>query len=230
MSAATMMSRRGFDFLLTMKIFFILFVLAADLTGQAAQTGTNAPAALPLLKIPVRVHLMQSSNEPSLQTTLTAGQVAQIFSGVNKIWGQAAVRFEIESIVKTSALDNAPANKDPKDRWVVKTLPPASRTNSAIDVCYVKKVASNGFYFEGVVVVKDQPVLRPVPTGTDQLLSRVTSHELGHALGLVHRQEVTNLMASETTGFSLNDAEIALARTNAIKRLAAHLQSAAPPP
>jgi predicted Zn-dependent protease len=43
-------------------------------------------------------------------------------------------------------------------------------------------------------------------------LPRVTSHEIGHALGLKHRQDKTNLMQSGTTGFSLNDAEIAAAR------------------
>jgi hypothetical protein len=43
----------------------------------------------------------------------------------------------------------------------------------------------------------------------------VTSHELGHVLGLVHRQETTNLIASGTAGFSLNDTEIATARAKA---------------
>jgi hypothetical protein len=201
-----------------MKNLLPLAVAAAALVGEAAFGDTNSPAVLPLLKVPVRVHLMQSSTEPALQTTLKVAEASHIFLGVNKIWAQSGVQFELESIVITRALDNAPASKDPKDRWVVKTLSPLSRTSSAIDVCYVKTVAANGFYSGGVVVVKDAPVLKSVPGGTDEPLARVTSHELGHALGLSHRQDSTNLMASKTTGFSLNENEIALARAGAMKR------------
>jgi len=45
----------------------------------------------------------------------------------------------------------------------------------------------------------------------------VTSHELGHALSLPHRQDRTNLMASGTTGTLLNDSEIERTRTAARK-------------
>ncbi len=202
-----------------MKNIFASAVAAAVLVGAMARAETNAPPVLPLLKVPVRVHLMQSKTEPVLQTTLTNADIPKIFSGVNKIWSQAQVRFDIESIVTTRALDNAPTNKDPKERWIVKTLPKESRTNSAIDVCYIKKITANGFYSGGLIVVKDEPELQPVPGGTDEHLARVTSHELGHALGLAHRQNVTNLMASKTTGFSLNEMEIKRARARAVERI-----------
>ncbi|MEI7821499.1 MAG: matrixin family metalloprotease, partial [Verrucomicrobiota bacterium] len=51
----------------------------------------------------------------------------------------------------------------------------------------------------------------------DEPLPRVTSHEIGHALSLSHRQDRTNLMASGTTGFSLNDTEVKAAREIAAK-------------
>ena len=84
-----------------------------------------------------------------------------------------------------------------------------------IDICYVKQVQPNGFYYGEPVVVKDTANLREVPGGLDEPLPRVTSHEIGHALGLKHRQDTTNLMQSGTTGFTLNEAEIAIARKKA---------------
>lgn len=46
----------------------------------------------------------------------------------------------------------------------------------------------------------------------DEPLPRVTSHEIGHAFTLPHRQDTINLMASGTTGWSVNDAEVARIR------------------
>jgi hypothetical protein len=57
--------------------------------------------------------------------------------------------------------------------------------------------------------------LREVETGIDEPLPRVTAHELGHALGLPHRQDRTNLLASGTTGTALNAREVETARKKA---------------
>ncbi|HLY09968.1 MAG TPA: Matrixin, partial [Planctomycetota bacterium] len=63
------------------------------------------------------------------------------------------------------------------------------------------------------IFVKDTASLRPVKGGVDEPLPRVSSHEIGHAMGLVHRQDTINLMASGTTGWSINDAEVDAVRT-----------------
>ena len=98
----------------------------------------------------------------------------------------------------------------------VHSMIPKERLSAhAIDICYVKQVQPNGFYYGEPIVVKDTASLREVPGGLDEPLPRVTSHEIGHALGLKHRQEVTNLMQSGTTGFSLNETEINTVRGNA---------------
>ena len=84
-------------------------------------------------------------------------------------------------------------------------------------MCYVKEVKPNGFFHAGLIVVKDTASLRPVEGGIDEPLPRVTSHEIGHALSLLHRQDRTNLRASGTTGFLLTDAEVKAAREIAAK-------------
>jgi hypothetical protein len=65
---------------------------------------------------------------------------------------------------------------------------------------------------QNVCFVKETASLRKVEGGIDEPIPRVTSHEIGHALGLRHRQDRTNLMASGTTGTSFNEAEVRIAR------------------
>ncbi|MBX7207790.1 MAG: matrixin family metalloprotease [Verrucomicrobiaceae bacterium] len=173
------------------------------------------------MTLPVRVHLVQSDTMPDMHTTLVEADVRRIFSKVNMVWSQAGIQFEIEKIVTTTAKPLPPEArvKLEHDR-VHAMIPKTSLSASALDVCYVKNVKPNGFYYGEPVVVKDTASLKEVPDGLDEPLPRVTSHEIGHALGLKHRQDTVNLMASGTTGFSLNEAEITIARAHAQERLA----------
>lgn len=176
----------------------------------------------PQITLPVRVHLVKSDTIHDMHTTLTESDVHRILGKVNAVWGQAGIRFEIESIVDTTAIPLEPDARFETEFERVKAMIPRDRlSDAAIDICYVKSVRPNGFYYGEPIVVKDTATLRPVTDGLDEPLPRVTSHEIGHALGLPHRQELTNLMASGTTGFSLNDAEIAIARAKATERVAA---------
>ena len=89
---------------------------------------------------------------------------------------------------------------------------------SDIPVYYLKRFLANGVYIgPGGMFVKDTARLRQTEGGIDEPIPRVTSHELGHALTLKHRQNVTNLLASGTSGWTFNETEIKQARLAAKK-------------
>jgi hypothetical protein len=197
------------------------FLTVVCLASWTIVSAEDAPrGALPLISLPVRVHLVQSETLPAMHTTLVEADIRRIFGKVNTVWAQAGIRFQIESIWPTQALAPSPEVRlRPEFERVMSMIPKERQSADAINICYVKEVKPNGFFHAGLVVVKDSAALREVPGGLDEPLPRVTSHELGHLLGLPHRQDITNLMQSGTTGFSLNESEIATARAKAEERL-----------
>jgi hypothetical protein len=179
--------------------------------------GLQAADELTPISISARIHLLQSNNEPALHTTLSEEDVKRVLGKVNKIWSQANIHIELESIVKTTAVNDKGVEKDAAYQWVVASVPPDCLFKSGLNIFYVKDLTDNGFFSNktGLLFVKDTAKLTEVPGGVDEPIPRVTSHEIGHALGLQHRQEMTNLMASKKSGFLLNEKEIELARATA---------------
>jgi len=174
----------------------------------------------PLIHLRVRVHLMQSITNPRLQTTLTEMEARALFDEVNHIWSQAGIRFELEAVDTLQALDLAPKRWFIKDRdWVKSAIPTNQFSPTAIDVCFVKDMGPNGFFYGEPVVVCENPEFHKVSSGADNPVARVTAHELGHVLFLPHRQERTNLKASGKNGVSLNPQEIKDARKRALEIL-----------
>jgi hypothetical protein len=178
----------------------------------AVHEATRAFAYADFLLVPARVHLLRSTTAEALDAKLKRDDVLRVFTKVNRIWNKAGLALDVESIVEEEA---EAAGFDPAkgaEAWKA-ARPAASRAPGMLHVYYVRHLPVNGIYMGAdAIIVKDTAALRTVKGGVDEPIPRVTSHEIGHALGLGHRQDTINLMASGTTGWSLADAEIDRAR------------------
>ncbi len=210
---------------------------------------TEPPAYESFLVIPLRVHVLTSNQLPDADCKLTDADVRRIIGKVNGIWSKAGVHFGLDSIVREPAArvarfklarslydDAAGQGGSRTPLGLFRLLIPdgSSRRFDGLHVYYLHALPVNGVYLgEDLAIVQETAWLRAVEGGLDEPLPRVTAHELGHALGLSHRQDRTNLLASGTTGTLLNAAEVAHARqvaaelpgtftTTALREVAAH--------
>jgi hypothetical protein len=214
--------------LLPMSFFLCRFLTSlAALTVVVVTLGdeTTSPKVTNGLKfddfllVPLRVHLLSAEKVPDLNTTFSEKDFARILPKMNRVWAQAGVCFYLESVVKEEArAGESSGETQPRGlNWLLQHCPVETKATNAFNIYYVKQFGANGVYFPKGIFVKDTASLRKVEGGIDEPLPRVTSHELGHALSLPHRQDTTNLMASGTTGTWLSDAEIQRARDAARK-------------
>lgn len=201
----------------TMRAILFLFI-AAILGFQPSHAAEPAFGFDDFLVAPVRIHLLSAKDVPALHTTLVEADIQRILGKANKVWAAAGVHFHIESILKEEAVRQELFDKEAAKTelaWVKRHYPEKTRITNAFNIYYIKQFGVNGVYFPDSIFVKDTASLRKVEPGLDEPLPRVTSHELGHALSLPHRQNVTNLMASGTSGFAFNADEIQRARAAA---------------
>ncbi len=200
-------------------LFSVTFpAIGAPTTAPAVTTD---PPRESFLLVPLHVHVLSCETEPDLQSTLTDDDVRRIVGKANKIWHRAGVHLLLEPILREPAAHvdefrqqtrKSAVDLSPRSPYRL-LAPDETRALPGLHVYFIHKFEPNGVYLgQRIAFVKDSARLRSVEGGIDEPIPRVTAHELGHAMGLPHRQDTFNLMASGTTGTGLSAAEVAEVR------------------
>jgi hypothetical protein len=211
-----------------------LFAVVACWTRAAdepdrAPDASRQPRRDEFILIPLRVHILTAADLPEIDCHLSDPDIRRILGKVNRIWHAAGIHWGLESLLREPAARpdrflRAREIHDGDNLRLYRILfPEETRGGDVVNLYYIHDFSVNGVWLGREAIVRETAKLRRVEGGIDEPIPRVSAHELGHALGLSHREDRTNLLASGTTGTSLNAEEVKAAREQAL-----HLPGALP--
>ena len=212
------------------RLHIILLIGVAGLAGCSVTEGsistavspTSAPAAIdvPTIGVPreiislsISLFLLVDDKEepdPEISTHRTLEDLREILEGMNDIWGQADIRLELQNIESVEVPEAI------LQGMLARNLAPFFREiGDGIALPQTSEI--NGFYIRSIGGSNDINPFRSrtffvidEPTVFDR---RVSSHELGHILGLHHvLDDPGRLLFSGTNGMALTEDEATVAR------------------
>ncbi len=185
----------------------VLFLLAACGSAAALVSPTVAPQET--IHLPVSLYIVTAETGPS--SARTAAEVGEIGSRVFEIWDQAGIALDITVVGEIDVPPDVVAAVAARDGRAFLIAASQGRFEipdpGALIGFYVPDAGgANGFAPLGLRTF----FVSDVSTVHDE---RVSSHEIGHILGLHHTlDDPGRLMFSGTNGMTLTEAEATVAR------------------
>jgi hypothetical protein len=180
----------------------IAAVVCQARAADGPERGEREPPAYDeFIVIPLRVHILSASDLPEIDCHLSDRDVDRILKKVNRIWHRAGIHWGLESLVREPAARpdrflrarDLDGGDNPRVYRIL--FPDETRRGDFANLYYIHEFSMNGVWLGREAVVKETAKLRTVNGGIDEPIPRVTAHELGHALGLSHRENRTNLLS-----------------------------------
>lgn len=186
----------------------VLLVATACSSGAAAQSD---PVAEPRISLPVSLYIVRSATSEGLSSGRTVDELEVVAEKMAAIWEVAGITLDIDVVGAIEVPDDVIRSVATRDGRAFLSAAAEGRFEvpdlGAIAGFYVPSAGgANGFapLLSRAFFVTDHPTVHD---------ERVSSHEIGHLLGLHHAtSDESRLMFSGTNGMSLTSEEIAAAR------------------
>ena len=190
-------------------------VAGESIHTQESPTGVPKATEEPreIISLSISLFLLMDDKEnpdPEISTHRTEADLREILEGMNEIWGQAGIRLEletVESVEVPEAMLRGMLAGDLRPFFRAMGRGIALPETSTINGFYLRRVGDpngiNPFRSRTYFVIDE-------PSVFDR---RVSSHEVGHMLGLHHvLDDPGRLLYSGTNGMALTEDEATVAR------------------